>query len=86
MLVSISSFLPIIIVGPIADVVGTPVVVQGAALVTLLVAVGSILRAHPSHVGPASEAAVLIDAADPVSLSGRSLTAPTPLHQQDEDR
>jgi MFS family permease len=86
MLVSIASFLPIIIVGPIADVVGTPVVVQGAALVTLLVAAGSILRAHPSHEGPASVAAVLIDAADPVSLSGRSLTAPTPLHQPDDER
>jgi hypothetical protein len=85
MLVSIASFLPIIIVGPIADVVGTPVVVQGAAVVTLLLAVGSILRAHPSHEGPASEA-VLFDAADPVSLSGRSLLTPTPLHQQDEDK
>ena len=85
MLVSIASFLPIIIVGPIADVVGTPVVVQGAAVVTLLVAIGSILRAHPSHVGPASEA-VLFDAADPVSLSGRSLLTPTPLDQQEDDK
>jgi MFS family permease len=75
MLVSIASFLPIIIVGPIADVVGTPLVVQGAAAVTLLVAVGSILRAHPTHEALASEA-VLIDAVDPVSLSGRSLTSP----------
>ena len=48
MLVSIASFLPIIIVGPIADAVGTSLVVQGAAIVVLLVAVGSIMRAHPS--------------------------------------
>src|SRR5204862_6733299 len=67
MLVSIASFLPIIIVGPIADVVGAPTVVQGAALATLLIAVGSILRAHPSHEALASEG-VLIDAVDPVSL------------------
>jgi hypothetical protein len=49
--------------------------VQGAALLTLLVAVGSILRAHPSHEALASEG-VMIDAVDPVSLSGRSLTSP----------
>jgi hypothetical protein len=82
MLVSIASFLPIILVGPIADVVGTPVVVQGAALVTLLVAAGSILRAHPTHDAPASEG-VLIDAVDPVSLSGRSLTSPRRLTYED---
>jgi len=82
MLVSIASFLPIIIVGPIADVVGTPVVVQGAALVTMLVAVGSILRAHPTHEALASEG-VLIDALDPVSLSGRSLTSPRNLTYED---
>ena len=84
MLVSIASFLPIIIVGPIADVVGTPIVVQGAALVTLLVAVGSILRAHPSHEALASEG-VLIDAVDPVSLSGRSLTSPRNLRGPMDD-
>ena len=84
MLVSIASFLPIIIVGPIADVVGTPVVVQGVALVTLLVAVGSIVRAHPSHEALASEG-VLIDAVDPVSLSGRSLTAPRSVREPMEE-
>jgi MFS family permease len=84
MLVSIASFMPIIIVGPIADVVGTPVVVQGAAVVTLLVAVGSILRAHPSHEALASEG-VLIDAVDPVSLSGRSLTSPRNLRYDDDE-
>jgi MFS family permease len=81
-LVSIASFLPIVAVGPIADVVGTSVVVQGAAVITLLVAAGSIMRAHPSHDAPASEAG-LIDAADPVSLSGRSLTTPITLGYSD---
>lgn len=83
MLVSIASFLPIIIVGPIADVVGTPVVVQGAAVLTLLVAVGSITRAHPTHDALASEG-VLIDAGDPVSLSGRPLTSPRNLREPTE--
>jgi len=82
MLVSIASFLPIIAVGPIADAVGTSVVVQGAAVVTLLVAVGSILRAHPSKDARASEG-VLVDAMDPVSLSGRSLTTPTQLKYEE---
>lgn len=75
MLVSIASFLPIILVGPIADVVGTSWVVFGAAFVTLVIAVGSIMRAHPTN----EEAPVhggLIDAADPVALAGRSLTMP----------
>lgn len=76
MLVSIASFLPIIAVGPIADLVGTSAVVQGAAVVTLLTAVGSIMRAHPSHDARASEG-TLVDVVDPVSMSGRSLTTPT---------
>ncbi|HEY8135554.1 MAG TPA: hypothetical protein VIF08_05895, partial [Candidatus Limnocylindrales bacterium] len=43
---------------------------------------GSILRAHPTHDAPASEG-VLIDAVDPVSLSGRSLTSPRRLTYED---
>jgi MFS family permease len=79
MLVSIASFLPIIIVGPIADSVGTSWVVAGSAIVVLLVAAGSILRGRPtteSQGGPAG----LVDAMDPVALTGRSLTAPVALH------
>ena len=77
MLVSIASFLPIIVVGPIADVVGTSLVVQGSAVIVLLVAAGSILRAHPTHDEPMHGG--LIDAVDPVALSGRSLTRPIQL-------
>jgi MFS family permease len=77
MLVSIASFLPIIIVGPIADVVGTSTVVQGSAIVTLLVAAGSILRANPSR--DAITDSHLVDAADPVALTQRSLTRPIEL-------
>ena len=79
MLVSIASFLPIIIVGPIADNVGTNWVVAGSAGVVLLVAAGSILRARPTNESPVTGAA-LVDAMDPVALTGRSLTAPVVLH------
>jgi len=83
MLVSIASFLPIIVVGPIADVVGTSVVVMGSAVVVLLTAVGSILLARPSVESPVLGG--LIDALDPVALTGRSLTAPIPLDYVDTD-
>jgi MFS family permease len=81
MLVSIASFLPIIIVGPIADVVGTSVVVQGCALVVLLVAAGSILRGQPTRDEPLHGG--LVDAVDPVALTGRSLTQAIPIRMVD---
>jgi MFS family permease len=76
MLVSIASFLPIIVVGPIADAVGTPIVVQGAAIVVLLVAAGSITRSQPTAPEEAPALVGLVDAVDPVALAGRSLTQP----------
>lgn len=83
MLVSIASFLPIIVVGPIADAVGTTPVVLGSAIFVGAAAVGSILWAHPTHEGPAS--ADLVDAADPVALATtRSLTQPIRLQYVDE--
>ncbi|CAN5631071.1 MFS transporter [soil metagenome] len=82
MLVSIASFLPIIIVGPIADVVGTSIVVQGSAIFVLLAAVGSLVYANPSQEGPAP--AGFIDAIDPVSVTSRSLIQPLPLDYVDE--
>jgi MFS family permease len=84
MLVSIASFLPIIIVGPIADAVGTSWVVAGSAIVVLLVAAGSILRARSMVEAPVS-AAALVDAMDPVALSGRSLMTPVQVHYLDEE-
>jgi MFS family permease len=82
MLVSIASFLPIIVVGPIADAVGTSWVVFGSAVVVLILAAGSILLAKPT-VEPAVSGR-LVDALDPVALSGRSLTAPIPLDYVDK--
>ena len=83
MLVSIASFLPIIVVGPIADAVGTSWVVAGSAIVVLFVAAGSIVRAHPRD--DAQVSGSLVDALDPVTLSGRSLTTPITLHYLDDE-
>jgi MFS family permease len=84
MLVSVASFVPIIVVGPIADAVGTSLVVQGSAVVVLLVAAGSILRAHPSD--DAAGDGGLVDVVDPVAIAtSRSLTATVPLDYIAED-
>jgi MFS family permease len=76
-LVSIASFLPIIVVGPIADAIGTSLVVQGSSVIVLLIAAGSILRAIPSREPITSGS--LVDAVDPVAVTGRSLTQPIQL-------
>jgi MFS family permease len=81
MLVSIASFLPIIIVGPIADALGTSWVVFGSAIIVLVVAAGSIILARPAV--DAAVSGKLVDALDPVALTGRSLTAPIPLQYMD---
>lgn len=47
MLVSIASFVPIIVVGPISDLVGTPVVIFTIAVLVLLAGAGSILLRGP---------------------------------------
>jgi MFS family permease len=49
MLVSVSSFLPIIIVGPISDLIGTAAVLLLVAVGVLSVGVGSIVLRHPSR-------------------------------------
>ena len=81
MLVSIASFLPIIIVGPIADSVGPSAVVFGSAIVVLLVAAGSFYKGQPATemAGPGG----FYDAADPVSITSRSLTQPVRLRYID---
>ena len=53
MLVSIASFLPIIIVGPVADLIGTPLVILACAAFVAALSVGSILKATELHGGSA---------------------------------
>ncbi len=67
MLVSISSFLPIVIVGPVADLVGTPAVLVAAALVVGAVGVGSMVVVTPERVAAATPAHVV--AVDPISVT-----------------
>jgi MFS family permease len=48
MLVSIASFLPIVIVGPVADLVGTPVVLLVSAVLVGIAGVASMILVSPS--------------------------------------
>ena len=84
MLVSVASFLPIIIVGPIADAIGTTPVVLGSAVFVIVAAVGSLVWAHPTSEGTAS--ADLVDVVDPVALTTtRSLTQPIRLEYVEDE-
>ncbi len=67
MLVSVASFLPIIVVGPVADLVGTPVVLLICAVGVGVAGVGSVLAVHPvasvaatptGHIAPVDPVAV----------------------------
>jgi MFS family permease len=89
MLVSIASFLPIIIVGPVAEFVGTATVIFVCALLVGVAGVASILVAHPqvfAHALPGTHGAPV----DPVAVatvplrrdSDGSLEA---AHELDED-
>ena len=48
MLVSVASFVPIIIVGPISDLVGTTVVIVFVGLLVTVVGITSVLKRQPS--------------------------------------
>ena len=83
MLVSVASFLPIILVGPIADSVGASPVVFATALLVLLAATGSIVWAKPSSEAGGSPS-TLLEPADPVGVTSRSLTGPVSLRYVDD--
>jgi len=75
MLVSVASFLPIIIVGPVADLVGTPVVIFTSGIVIGLAGLASILFAHPPagvHAAPGGRRAPV----DPVAVTMGPLRDP----------
>jgi MFS family permease len=85
MLVSVASFLPIILVGPIADVVGASLVVLVSGVLVLVAAAGSIALARPvgDRVGSPS---TLLEPADPVGVTSRSLMQPVRLRYVDDDK
>ena len=57
MLISIASFVPIIVVGPIADLVGTTTVILGVAAFVLVAGVASVVLRGPVAPGEAVETA-----------------------------
>lgn len=74
-LVSLASFLPIIIVGPIADLVGTPAVILASAVVIALTGAGSYLWGTPvSGTGVADH----LEVTDPVTVVSTSSTLMRP--------
>jgi MFS family permease len=83
MLISVASFLPIVIVGPIADLLGPGPVLQGVAILIVLSAVGSMLWAHPTRDEPGGPSG-LVEPIDPVGVTSRSLTGPIALDLVDD--
>jgi MFS-type transporter involved in bile tolerance (Atg22 family) len=82
MLVSVASFLPIIVVGPVSDLVGPAVVLVGSAVVVGALGVVSAFKARPRvalahHQG-------LREPVDPLTVtSTKALTQPVPLRYVD---
>ncbi len=83
MLVSLASLGPIVVVGPLADVVGTPAVLATSASLVIVAGVVSILKARPSanvvhhHQG-------LAEPVDPMTVTTTApLTRPVNLHYLD---
>jgi MFS family permease len=66
MLVSVSSFLPIIIVGPISDLIGTTSVILGVAMLIGIAGIASIVRRGPLR--PAETRTTAEGIARPVSV------------------
>jgi MFS family permease len=77
MLVSLASFVPIIIVGPLADVVSAAAVIVVSALIVGGVGVASILFAHPRVTGSARP--VNIEPVDPMTITTASSTLNRPI-------
>jgi MFS family permease len=85
MLVSLASFVPIIIVGPLADAISSSTVIVISALIVGGVGILSIIFAHPSITGSARP--VNIEPVDPltVTTSSSTLTRPVRLRYLDSD-
>ena len=79
MLVSLASFVPIIIVGPLADILprGTSVVIVVSAILVAAVGVASIFLARPSVTGSARP--VNIEPVDPMTVTTASSTLNRPV-------
>ena len=76
MLVSMASFIPIIIVGPLADVIGAATVIVIAALIVGAVGVLSIVFARPRITGSARP--LNVEPMDPMTITTASSTLNRP--------
>jgi len=79
-LVSLASFVPIIVVGPIADSIGVTAVIMASAIVVALTAIASFFIAPAVPASGVAPETLL--PTDPVTVATQSvtLTAPVPLH------
>jgi MFS family permease len=77
MLVSLASFVPIIIVGPLADFVSASAVMVVSALIVGAVGVASMIFAHPGVTGSARP--VNIEPVDPMTITTASSTLNRPI-------
>jgi MFS family permease len=77
MLVSLASFVPIIIVGPLADFISASAVIIISAVIVAAVGVASIIFAHPRITGSAHP--VNIEPVDPMTVTTASSTLNRPI-------
>ena len=76
MLISLAALVPIVIVGPLADLFGAEAIMVGSGVATALVGIGSILRARPPAVVSAAPRGGHAPV-DPVTVAGVALLRPT---------
>jgi MFS family permease len=78
MLVSLASFLPIVIVGPVADAIGTSAVIVISAVIVAATGVASISLAHPAWA--ASGTPGHLEPVDPIAVATSSASLTRPVH------
>ena len=76
MLISLAALVPIVIVGPLADLFGAEAIILSSGVATALVGIGSILRARPPMVVSAAPRGGHAPV-DPLTVAGVSILPPT---------
>ena len=77
MLVSLASFVPIIVAGPLADFISASAVIVISAVIVVVVGVLSVVLAHPRITGSARP--VNIEPVDPMTVTTASSTLNRPI-------
>jgi MFS family permease len=77
MLVSLASFVPIIVVGPLADFISASAVIMISAVIVAAIGVASIVFAHPRVTGTAHP--INIEPVDPMTITTASSTLNRPI-------